>query len=180
MVNLDIVNYINFRVLAPPEKILATAMTVLLILNISTLQDKEREKVSKDKVTAEQMRNNAMESLSETRKRSMERSSKDLNSDDGIVMVTPKRKSRPQGMSEILKVAMDSKKQANEIRKRELELKAEEIKQNQMFFSKYFVTKQQFQQQQQATNQAFLNSLVHLVKKLIAILFLHYSLYSVK
>ena len=45
---------------------------------------------------------------------------------------------------------MESKKQVNEIRKRELEVKTEEIKQNQMFFKNSLLQQQQFQQQQQA------------------------------
>ena len=49
-----------------------------------------------------------------------------------------------------LKDAMESKKQVNEIRKRELEVKTEEIKQNQMFFKNSLLQQQQFQQQQQA------------------------------
>ena len=106
-----------------------------------------------------------MESLGQTRKRS----SKDLDSDedgdnDDSVKVTPKRRSQGS-MSEIVKDAMGVKKQANEIRQKELELKAEEMKQNQMFLQNLLMQQQQFQQQQQNMNQAFIQALSNIMNK---------------
>lgn len=60
---------------------------------------------------------------------------------------------------------MTIKKQANEIRERELELQTQERKQNHMFFQSMLAQQQQFQQQQQAMNQAFLNALSNLTNK---------------
>ena len=63
------------------------------------------------------------------------------------------------------KYTMKVKRQANEIRQKELELKAEELKQNQMFLQNILAQQQQFHQQEQAMNQAFLNALANLVNK---------------
>ena len=60
----------------------------------------------------------------------------DDDDDDDAIMVTPKRRRSQGGMAEILKDAMKAKRQANEIRQKELELKAEELKQNHICSSK--------------------------------------------
>ena len=63
-----------------------------------------------------------MESLRESRKRSLDRASKGLDSEDDddndAIMVTPKRRRSQGGMAEILKDAMKVKRQANEIRQK--------------------------------------------------------------
>ena len=141
---------------------------LLLVLLCCMQKDKEREKTNKDKETAEMMRNKAMESLRESRKRLLDRACRvdsDDDDDNEVIIATPKRRRSQGGMAEILKDAMKVKKQANEIRQKELELKAEEVKQNQMFLQNILVQQQQFQQQQQAMNQAFLNALANLVNK---------------
>ena len=141
------------------------------IAEVDEEQERERKKVTKEKVAGEQMRFKAMVNLRETKKRSIAKiSSKDVESDnddadDDIQVVTPKRKRSQGSMTEILKDAMTIKKQANEIRERELELQTQEMKQNHMFFQSMLAQQQQFQQQQQAMNQAFLNALSNLTNK---------------
>jgi hypothetical protein len=66
-------------------------------------------------------------------------------------------------MSDVLKDAMGVKKQANDIRQRELELKSEEMKQNQVFMQNVLMQQQHFQQQQQAMNQAFLHAMSNMI-----------------
>lgn len=66
-------------------------------------------------------------------------------------------------MTDILKDAMTIKKQANEIRERELELQTQDMKQNHIIFQSMLTQQQQFQQQQQAMNQALLNALANLM-----------------
>ena len=141
------------------------------IAEVDEVQEREKEKIIKEKVAAEQMRSKAMETLSETKKRSMGKiSNRDVDTDDdddddGVQVVNPKRKRSQGGMMEILKDAMGAKKQANEVRQRELELQSEEMKQNRLFFQNILAQQQQFQQQQQAMNQAFLNALANLMNK---------------
>lgn len=74
-----------------------------------------------------------------------------------------KKKSQRLGMSDVLKDAMGVKKQANDIRQRELELKAEEMKQNQVFMQNILMQQQHFQQQQQAMNQSFIQAMSNIM-----------------
>lgn len=64
-------------------------------------------------------------------------------------------------MMEILKHAMNVKKQVNEIRQRQLELQSDEMKQSHMFFQNILAQRQQ----QQERNQGFLNALANLLNK---------------
>ena len=64
-------------------------------------------------------------------------------------------------MIEILKDAMNVKKQVNEIRQRQLELQSDEMKQSHVFFQNILAQRQQ----QQERNQGFFNALANLLNK---------------
>ena len=137
---------------------------------VEELQDNENAKENKEKVVAEKMRQKAMESLGSSRKKSKDGSDEqgsEVDDEEDEEVVTPRRKkSRSSGMSEVLSKAMNLKKQSNATRDKEIGVRKEEMKQQQVFQQSLLQQQQVFQQQQQAMNMAMLNAMAELVKKI--------------
>ena len=116
------------------------------------------------------MRKRAGEKLSETKRRN---SSDDQENSDGA---TPTKRKSHTSVTELLERSIERKatEHAEEqlSRKKELDLRAEELRQQQQFQAMLLQQQQQFQQQQQqsqqqqqAMNMAMLNTLAELLKK---------------
>ena len=131
-------------------------------------QEQQQGKEESEKATAEEMRKRATEKLSETKRRT---STDDEENADGTC-ATPKKRKSHTSVTELLERSIERKaseqaeQQVN--KKRELELRAEELRQQQQFQTMLLQQQQQqqhFQQQQQGMNMAMLNTLAEIVKK---------------
>lgn len=133
-------------------------------------EEQQEQKEESEKATAEEMRKRATEKLSETKRRN---SSDDQENSDGA---TPKKRKSHTSVTELLERSIERKatEHAEEqlSRKKELDLRAEELRQQQQFQAMLLQQQQQFQQQQQqsqqqqqAMNMAMLNTLAELLKK---------------
>ena len=135
-------------------------------------QEQQQVKEESEKATAEEMRKRATEKLSETKRRT---STDDEENSDGTC-ATPKKRKSHTSVTELLERSIERKaseqaeQQLNQ--KRELELRAEELRQQQQFQAMLLQQQQQFQQQQQhfqqqqqGMNMAMLNTLAEIVKK---------------
>ena len=133
-------------------------------------QEQQQGKEESEKATAEEMRKRATEKLSETKQRT---STDDEENSDGT---TPKKRKSYTSVTELLERSIERKaseraeQQLN--KKRELELRTEELRQQQQFQAMLLQQQQQFQQQQQhlqqqqqGMNMAMLNTLAEIVKK---------------
>ena len=133
-------------------------------------QEQQQGKEESEKATAEEMRKRATEKLSETKRRT---STDDEENSDGT---TPKKRKSYTSVTELLersierKISERAEQQLN--KKRELELRTEELRQQQQFQAMLLQQQQQFQQQQQhlqqqqqGMNMAMLNTLAEIVKK---------------
>ena len=139
---------------------------------IADWQEQQQGKEESEKATAEEMRKRATEKLSETKRRA---STDDEENADGTC-ATPKKRKSHTSVTELLERSIERKaseqaeQQVN--KKRELELRAEELRQQQQFQTMLLQQQQQFQQQQQhfqqqqhGMNMAMLNALAEIVKK---------------
>lgn len=135
-------------------------------------QEQQQGKEESEKATAEEMRKRATEKLSETKRRT---STEDEENSDGTC-ATPKKRKSHTSVTELLERSIERKasEQAEQQlnKKRELELRAEELRQQQQFQAMLLQQQQQFQQQQQhfqqqqqGMNMAMLNTLAEIVKK---------------
>ena len=124
------------------------------------LREGEEQKQKKEKAAAEEMRRQATEKLSETKKRkaSLEDPDVDDRSPSG-------NRKKSTSMVDVVKETIELKKWQQErderIKKRELDLRASEMQQQQMFQQSLL---QQFQQQQQALNMSMMSALTELLK----------------
>ena len=129
-------------------------------------QEQQQVKEESEKATAEEMRKRATEKLSETKRRT--------STDDEEN--SPKKRKSHTSVTELLERSIERKasEQAEQQlnKKRELELRAEELRQQQQFQAMLLQQQQQFQQQQQHLQQqqqgmniAMLNTLAEIVKK---------------
>lgn len=112
-------------------------------------QEQQQGKEESEKATAEEMRKRATEKLSETKRRT---STEDEENSDGTC-ATPKKRKCHTSVTELLERSIERKasEQAEQQlnNKRELELRAEELRQQQQFQAMLLQQQQQFQQQQQ-------------------------------
>ena len=124
-------------------------------------EEQEQGKKESEKATAEEMRKRATEKLSETKRRN---GTDDEDNSDGT---TPKKRKSHTSVTELLEQSIERKatehaeQQLN--KKRELELRAEELRQQQQFQAILLQRQQQFQQQQQGINMTMLNTMAELV-----------------
>ena len=125
-----------------------------------------QEKEKTEKAVAEEMRRRATEKLSVTSKRRK-------NSDDSEEEqeVSPNKRKRSQtSLVDVMRESVAMKKEEQEeqraLRKRELDIKAAEIEQQQQFQGMLLQQQQQGFQQQQAMNMAMLNALNELMKNI--------------
>ena len=134
---------------------------------IHDYEEEQSEKETKEKAQAEDMRKKATEKLSETKKRNLDNG----NEDEGI----PKKR-RAASVAEIMEKNMLRKmKECDDqmrVRERELDLRAEELRQQQQFqamipqqLQHQQQQQEQQQQQQQAMNLVFMNTLAEFIKK---------------
>ena len=130
---------------------------------IADWEEQQEEKGESEKATAEEMRKRATEKLSERKRRS---SSDDQESSDGA---TPKKRKCHTSVTELLERTIEGKAtehvEQQISRQKELELRAEELRQQQQFQAMLLQQQQQFQQQQPAMNMAMLNTFAELLKK---------------
>lgn len=133
-------------------------------------QEEQQGKEESEKATAEEMRKRATEKLSETKGRN---STDDEENPGGT---TPKKRKSHTSVTELLERSIERKacEQAEQQlnKKRELDLRAEELRQQQQFQAMLLQQQQQFQQQQQhfqqqqqGMNMAMLNTLAEIVKR---------------
>lgn len=133
-------------------------------------QEEQQGKEESEKATAEEMRKRATEKLSETKRRN---STDDEENPGGT---TPKKRKSHTSVTELLERSIERKacEQAEQQlnKKRELDLRAEELRQQQQFQAMLLQQQQQFQQQQQhfqqqqqGMNMAMLNTLAEIVKR---------------
>lgn len=110
-------------------------------------QEEQQGKEESEKATAEEMRKRATEKLSETKRRN---STDDEENPGGT---TPKKRKSHTSVTELLERSIERKacEQAEQQlnKKRELDLRAEELRQQQQFQAMLLQQQQQFQQQQQ-------------------------------
>ena len=111
------------------------------------LREGEEQKQKKEKPAMEEMRRQATEKLSETKKRKA--SLEDTDADDNI---SPGKRRKSTSMVDVVQLTIELKKwqqeHDEEIKKRELDLKAAAMQQH------------QFQQQQQALNMSMISATV--------------------
>ena len=108
------------------------------------------------------MRKKAMEKYSATKKRHSEAS----DDDEEIPAPAVKRKSKQNNVSDILADSVQIKRKESELRQRELELRAEEQRQQRLFQEHLLTQQQEAQQQQHTMNLAMLNALGELLQKI--------------
>ena len=129
------------------------------------LREGEEQKQKKDKAAAEEMRRQATEKLSETKKRKASLEVEDV--DDKYASPSGKRK-KTTSMVDVVKETIELKKWQQEsderIKKRELDLRASEMQQQQMFQQSLLQQQHQFQQQQQTLNMSMMSALNELLK----------------
>ena len=127
------------------------------------LREGEEQKQKKEKAAAEEMRRQATEKLSETKKRKA--SLEDPDVDDKI---PPGKRKKSASMVDVVKETIELKKWQQErderIKKREMDLRASEMQQQQMFQQTLLQQQHQFQQQQQALNMSMMSALTELLK----------------
>ena len=132
-------------------------------------RENEDKKQKKDKASAEEMRKQATENLSETRKRRT--SAGESDSDIGEPAASNgKRKCNNSSMIDVFRENIQLKKlekaQNEEMRKREMDARATELQQQRMFQQSLLHQQQQFKkkQQQQAFNLQMIGALGELLK----------------
>lgn len=137
-------------------------------------EEKRQKKDTSDQAQAEEMRKRATESLSVTKKRQSPHKDDD-NHDADSDSVTPKKRKGRGSLIDMLELSIEKKATGSagerELKQKELDLRAEELHQQQQFQSvliqqqqQQFQHLQQFQQQQQAMNMAILNTLTQVLK----------------
>ena len=130
-------------------------------------RENEDQKQKKDKASAEEMRRQATENLSETKKRRTTAGESD--SDNGEPAASNgKRKCNNSSMVDVVRESIQLKKveqvQNEEMTKREMDARATELQQQRMFQQSLLHQQQQFQQQQQAFNLQMIGALGELLK----------------
>lgn len=123
------------------------------------------QKQKKDKAAAEEMRRQATEKLSETKKRKAAANLEDQDLDEKS---PAGKKKKSTSMVDVVQETIELKKWQqecnDELKKRELELRASEQQQQQMFQQSLLQQQQQFQQQQQALNMSMVAAKSELLK----------------
>ena len=132
------------------------------IAELNEVQQVESQRKKKEKASAEEMRKKAMEKYSATKKRHSEAS----DDDEEIPAPAVKRKSKQNNVSDILADSVQIKRKESELRQRELELRAEEQRQQRLFQEHLLTQQQEAQQQQHTMNLAMLNALGELLQKI--------------
>ena len=125
---------------------------------IKDYEEQRTKKETKQKAQAEEMRKRATEKLYETKKRAAAKSSENISDDDDDMISntsksTKRRRSSQSSITDLLEKGILRKKEEHEeqvaIRGKEMDLKAEEIRQQQQFQAMVLQQMQQQQQQQQ-------------------------------
>ena len=132
------------------------------IAELNEVQQIESQRKKKDKSSAEEMRKKAMEKYSATKKRQSETT----DDDEEVPAPAVKRKSKQNNVSDILADSVQIKRKESELRQQELELRAEEQRQQRLFQEHLLTQQQQAQQQQHTMNLAMLNAFGELLQKI--------------
>lgn len=132
------------------------------IAELNEAQQIESQRKEKERASAEDMRKMAVEKYSSTKKRHSEIT----DDDEEVASPATKRKSRQNNMCDVLAGSVQIKRKESELRQQELELRAEEQKQQRLFQEHLLTQKQQVQQVRQAMNLAMLNVHGELLQKM--------------
>lgn len=132
------------------------------IAELNEAQQIESQRKEKERASAEDMRKMAVEKYISTKKRHSEIT----DDDEEVASPATKRKSRQNNMCDVLAGSVQIKRKESELRQQELELRAEEQKQQRLFQEHLLTQKQQVQQQRQAMNLAMLNVHGELLQKM--------------
>ena len=94
------------------------------------------------------------------------RQSETTDDEEEVPAPAVKRKSKQNNVSDILADSVQIKRKESELRQQELELRAEEQRQQRLFQEHLLTQQQQAQQQQHTMNLAMLNALGELLQKI--------------